>query len=107
MPDHGPDVGAAMSMVPPPVGAWTYDPPLVPENTIVTAEPSLVVIEYPLVSSWPFSMTRTAPAGASMVTFPVSFRSPHTWTFPLNDWLPDHWLAAGSAGSSFLEGSCG
>src|SRR5689334_22427054 len=39
MPEKVPEVGAAMSRVPPPVGAWVYDPPLSAENTNVSPEP--------------------------------------------------------------------
>src|ERR1700730_4312296 len=58
--------------VPVPVGAWVYEPELSPENTTVRAEPLEVVRVKPLVSSWPFSMTSTAPAGALIVTLPIS-----------------------------------
>src|SRR5437762_481966 len=106
-PFHGPVVGAVMSSVPPPVGAWVYDPEVSPEKTTVSAEPLEVCSRYPLVSSCPFSMTRTAPAGALIVTSPVSCKSPQTVTLPLNVLLPDHRLLAGSGGSWCLEGSCG
>src|ERR1051326_1264852 len=42
-PDQTPDVGAVMSRVPPPVGAWVYPPALSPENTTVSAEPLAVL----------------------------------------------------------------
>src|ERR1700730_12347794 len=106
-PFQAPEVGAVMSRVPAPVGAWVYDAELLPENTTVRAEPLEVVSVYPLVSSCPFSMTRTAPDDALIVTFPVSCRSPQTITSLLKVFDPDHWLLAGSGGSFFWAGSCG
>src|SRR5215470_357469 len=105
-PFQAPVVGAVMFSVPPPVGACVYDPELVPLNTTVSAEPLDVLRVYPLVSSCPFSMTRTAPSGALMVTSPVSCRSPHICTLPLRLLDPDHRLLLGSDGSLFLAGSC-
>src|ERR1700736_1603821 len=97
-----------MSSVPPPVGAWVYEPELFPENTTVSPEPLVVVKLKPLeVSNCPFSMTSTAPAGASIVTSPVSCKSPQTTSLPLSDIEPDHLLRAGSAEPLFLVGSCG
>src|SRR5689334_11733516 len=99
MPDQVPDVGAAKSRVPPPVGAWVYPIEASPENTSVSAEPFVVLKVWPLVSNCPFSITKTAPDGASIVTSPVSCRSPQTCTLPLKLLLPDHLLEAGRSGS--------
>src|ERR1700756_1589677 len=102
-----PWVGAAMSSVPAPVGAWVYEPELSPENTIVSAEPLAVLSVYPLVSSCPFSITRTAADEALMVTLPVSCRSPQMMVLPVKLCAPDHRLLFGSGGSLLLAGSCG
>jgi len=81
-----------------------------PEKTIVTAEPLAVLSVWPLRSSCPFSITRTAPvklSGVVITTSPVSCTSPHICTSPLKDLLPDHLWLEGRGGSFFLEGSCG
>ena len=69
---------------PPPVSAYVYDDELVPVNTTVRPEPAEVWIVYPLLSSCPFSMTRTAPdPEVFMVTLLVSCTSPHMIWLPL------------------------
>jgi len=72
-----------MSKVPPPEGMCKLVLLLDPVNTTVSPEPAVVCNVKPLVSSWPFSITRTALLGASIVVLPVNCWSPQTILLPL------------------------